>query len=116
MFYFPVIGEPPVITSPQQPDVVVSSNVFYHDPPVNLILSCTATGNPRPTIAWFMEGSPVAPEFVMSDGRLARNVIDGDGATREGVIYYCTATNIIGPDNLIATVRGRDIIVTYTCE
>jgi hypothetical protein len=112
-----VVGEPPVIASPQQPDVAVSAEVFMiDDPSANLVLSCTATGDPQPTIAWFMAGSAVAPEFVMSDGRLVRNVIEGDGATREGVAYYCTATNVIGPDNLTATVRGRDIIVTYTCE
>jgi hypothetical protein len=114
--WYPVVGEPPAITSPQQPDVAVSSEVFIDDTSANLVLSCASTGDPQPTIAWFMEGSAVPPEFVMSDGRLVRNVTEGDGATREGVAYYCTATNVIGPDNLTATVRGRGIIVTYTCE
>ena len=111
-----VVGVPPVITS-QQEDVVVSSDVQANGSGANLVLSCEATGDPTPTIAWFMDGNPVPAEFVMSDGRLVRNVTDGFGASRAGTTYYCTASNSIGPGNsLPATVRSRDIIVTYTCE
>ena len=98
---------PPVITS-QQEDMVVSSAAI-------LVLRCDATGDPPPTIAWFMDGDQVSATFVMSDGRLVRNVRDGDGASQAGIIYYCTATNTIG-QSLSATARSRDIVVTYTCE
>ena len=105
---------PPVITS-NQGDVVVSSDVLVDE--ANLVLRCDATGDPAPTIAWFMDGGQVPEEFVMPDGRLVRNVIDGDGASQAGTIYYCTVTNTIGPGGtLSATVRSKDITVTYTCE
>ena len=114
LFPWPVVGVPPMITS-KQGDMVVSSDVLVDG--ANLVLSCEATGDPTPTIAWFMDGNPVPAEFVMSDGRLVRNVTDGFGASQAGTTYYCTATNSIGPGNsLPATVRSRDIIVTYTCE
>ena len=103
LFPLPVVGVPPKITS-KQGDMIVSSDVLVDG--ANLVLSCEATGDPTPTIAWFMDGRPVPA-----------NVTDGFGATRAGTTYYCTATNSIGPGNsLPATVRSRDIIVTYTCE
>ena len=105
---------PPVITS-NQGDVVVSSDVLVDG--ANLVLRCDATGDPAPTIAWFMDGGQVPEEFAMSDGRLVRNVTDGDGASQTGTTYYCTAMNLIGPGNsLPATARSKDITVTYTCE
>ena len=96
-----------------QEDVVVSSAVLVAG--ANLVLRCDATGDPPPRIAWFMDGGQVPVEFVTSDGRLVRNVTDGDGASRTGTIYYCTATNTIG-DSFSAITRSRDIVVTYTCE
>ena len=114
LFPLPVVGMPPKITS-KQGDMIVSSDALVDG--ANLVLSCEATGDPTPSIAWFMDGNPVPTEFVMSDGRLVRNVTDGFGASRAGTTYYCTATNSIGSGNsLPATVRSRDIIVTYTCE
>ena len=96
-----------------QGDVVVSSDFLVAG--ANLVLQCNTTGDPAPTIAWFMDEGQVPEEFVMSDGRLVRNVTDGDGASQTGTTYYCTAMNLIG-DSLPATARSKDINVTYTCE
>ena len=104
-----VVGVPPVITYRQE-DVVVRDNTL-------LDLRCDATGVPAPTIAWFIDEGPASAEFVTTDGRFVRTIRDsGSGASQAGSIYYCTATNSIGPDSLTATVRSRDIMVTYTCE
>ncbi len=85
---------------------------------VNLVLPCATTGTPPPTVAWFREGmqDPIEASFVGADGRLGINVTIAEAA-REGTIYYCVATNRIGPENSThAALRSRDINVTHSCE
>ena len=49
------------------------------------------------------------------DGTLAINITgEGPDATGTGVLYHCRATNML--NNFPATVRSRDVNVTYTCE
>ena len=104
----------------QQGDVVVHENVFVDvsGTNANLMLHCNVTGSPEPTVTWFREGTEISSEGVLlSDGILGLNITQGNGATREGVIYYCTASNKIGPNNATtATARGRDIRVSYACK
>ena len=56
-------------------------------------------------------------ELSDSRGTLIVNVTENVEASREGVRYYCLATNMIGPDHSItATVRSPDIVVIYACK
>ena len=105
----------------QQEDVVVHEDVFVDvsGTSVNLMLHCNVTGSPKPTVTWFREGTEISSDGVLlSNGILGLNITtEGNGATREGVIYYCTASNRIGPNNATtATARGRDIRVSYACK
>jgi len=115
---FSVIGSPPVFGE-QQKDVVVHEDAIMdvNGTNVNLILRCNVTGSPEPIVSWFREGTEIRNEgVVLSFGTLGLNVREGNGATREGVIYHCTATNKIGPNNTTAITRSRDIRVSYACE
>ena len=104
----------------QQKDVVVHKDVFVdvNGTSANLMLHCNVTGSPEPTVTWFREGSEIKNEGVLlSNVVLGLHVTEGNGATREGVIYHCTASNKIGPNNATtATARSRDIRVSYACK
>ena len=57
--------------------------------------------------------------FVMDDGRLViPNITEGMYASRQGVLYYCLASNVIGrvDQNYTATIRSRKANVTYSCK
>ena len=83
---------------------------------VSLVLPCVATGMPAPTVAGFREGTKLSQDLVMADGTLATNATM-DTATCQGTVYYCVATNHIGPDNsTTASLRSRDVNVTHSCE
>ena len=83
---------------------------------VNFVLPCETRGTPSPTVAWFRGNEQIDAASVLSDGRLATNVTMAQ-APREGMIYYCVATNMIGPDGSItASLRSRDVNVTHACE
>ena len=59
------------------------------------------------------------PVFITGrSNSLVLNVIEGVEATRTGLIYYCLATNMIGPEGseYEAILRSRDVNVTYTCK
>ena len=103
-----------------QPDsiVVVSSDVFttVNGVPANLALSCSVTGNPTPGITWFREDIEIPARFVMSDGTLVLNVTNNVEASREGMRYHCTATNVIALNPFFATARSRDSLAIYTCK
>ena len=108
------------VDNSQPQDTVVSSSVFriHGNVKANLILPCSVTGNPPPTVTWYRRDIMLGSEFVLSDGTLALNVTEEGGiyATRDGVLYHCRASNKIGPHNFTATIRSRDVNVTYTCE
>ena len=44
------------------------------------------------------------------NGTLVTNVTEDVDASRDGVPYYCVASNSVG------AVRSREILVSYTCE
>ena len=114
----------------EDPDsiVVVSPDNFLTVGRVtaNLVLPCTVTaGYPAPVITWFRgEGVELLSDSVtIIGGSLLLNITMEDGVTvdeaiasRTGVSYYCSATNMIGSTPFYATVRSRDILVYSTCE
>ena len=83
---------------------------------VNLVLPCATSGTPMPTIAWFRGDEELDSGAVQPDGRLAINMTMTE-ASRHGTVYYCVATNMVGPDSRItASLRSRDVVVTHSCE
>ena len=115
-----VDGEPPSFTTEPQQQVVVSSTVSQTVQGLtgNLVLHCSASGDPTPTISWFMEGAPIDSSFVTTDNTLVLPVTQGVEATRTGVLYHCVASNTIGRpgSEYMATIRSRDANVTHTCK
>ena len=77
----------------------------------NLTLSCDVAGD-NMTYAWFRDGKELNTTlYVQDDGSLlVKGITEGEFASRDGVIYYCIASNSYG------TVRGDDITVIYACE
>ena len=105
------VGDPPQITSQPQ-DVVV----FDQD----TMLSSEVIGTPVPTIRWFRGSTDLAGDeryVVFENGSLLlANITEGVHASRDGLPYYCQATNLIGPDNVAATIRSRTANVMLACE
>ena len=107
-------------------DTIVSSDVFSTAGSLtgNLVLPCSVTGTPAPTVRWFRieeDGTETELDAAFITGiknSLVLNVTEGVEATRTGLIYYCLATNMIGPagSEYEATLRSRDVNVTYTCK
>ena len=105
------VGDPPQFISQPQ-DVVV----FDQD----IMLSCEVTGNPVPAIRWFRGSTELPgddPYIVFENGSLLlAHLTEGVHASREGLPYYCLATNLIGPDNVLASIRSRTATVSLACE
>ena len=84
------------------------------------LLSCEVTGTPVPTIRWFRGSTDLAgdDQFVVFENGslLLANITEGVHASREGLPYYCLATNLIGPDNVAASIRSRTATVSLACE
>ena len=102
-------------------DTVVSPDIFQNAPNgqrVNLVLPCSVSGSPTPTIAWFRESTQIEDEMVTDDGTLVLNVREGVETSRNGIRYYCLATNTIGPSeqSFMAVLRSRDVTVSTACE
>ena len=82
----------------------------------NLVLPCATSGTPKPIITWFRGEEELDSGAVQTDGRLAINVTANEAA-RDSTVYYCVATNMVGPDSsTTARLRSRDVIVTHACE
>ena len=110
-----VVGVPPQFNSQQDDVVVFESNADGSN--ADLRLSCNVTGTPKPIVTWFMGEQPVDRELITDEGSLLiPNITEGEYASRTGVTYHCEATNIIGMTNITATIRSRDISVTYACK
>ena len=123
-----VEGIPPAfdLTDGEPMDTVVSLDAFSTEGTLtgNLVLPCSVTGTPAPTVRWFRieeDGTETELGAALITGRsnsLVLNVTEGVEATRTGLIYYCLATNMIGPEGseYEAILRSRDVNVTYTCK
>ena len=114
----PVTGETPRLLQPLQTEYIVSSDRFttFNNITANMVLYCDVSGLPRPTVRWFREGNELRYAMIIR-GTLVTNVTENIEASREGIHYYCLATNMIGTDNsIIATVRSPDIVVFYACK
>ena len=115
--FLPGFGEQPRFLQ-QQTEYIVSSEKFttINKIVVNMVLFCNVSGFPFPTVRWFREGKELISETIFNDYLLA-NVTENIEASREGIHYYCLATNMIGPENSItATTRSPDIVVFYACK
>ena len=63
---------------------------------------------------WFREDQELPGTMVNREGSLViPNITEGEYASREGVDYYCIASENIGFD---IAIRSRTITVFYTCE
>ena len=104
----------------QPSDTVVHESVSYdiNDTPMNLVLHCLVTGSPTPSVSWFRGDTNITDQgLLLSNGTIGLNITEGtNGATKDGVAYHCTATNIVGPENATATIRSRDANVSYSCK
>lgn len=115
-------GIPPQFLPEQESlqSVVVSSDVFITmgNERANLVLPCSVTGTMPISVTWYMEGILISQEHVRDNSTLILNVTENFGAARDGVTYYCIASNLIGPEDskYTAALRSRDINVTYTCK
>ena len=110
-----MVGVPPQFTSQQEDVVVFESNA--DDSNADLHLVCNVAGSPKPIVSWFIDEQQVNRELITDEGSLLiPNITEGEYASRTGVTYHCEATNIIGKTNITATIRSRDISVTYACK
>ncbi len=97
--------------SEEEEENIIAFEVDENGQATNLTLTCGATGDPAPAIAWFREDLPVDEDLVQNDGSLlVVNITEGEYASAGGTQYYCTANNIHG------IIRSRIITVLYACE
>ena len=79
----------------------------------NAVFTCTATGDPNPTITWTYEGGqlPTNSQEDTSTGTLTITSVTNDDKN-EGM-YTCTATNPLKSINATAklTVQGKKIVL-----
>jgi len=81
----------------------------------NLRLQCLARGCPRPQYEWFRDGQWVTNLATpMEDGWFGFRVAEGNGTSRKGVAYHCTATTFFHES--AAAIRSRVAIVTLACN
>ena len=116
--FFPVVS-PVVIEHPQHQNVTSFEGI--------IMLSCTATGFPAPTITWFhnnsMEGNTSAQRI--NDYTTRSIVTISMPATNDSGMYYCTAAvdgfNDVDSNTVTVLVQGEhcsaiactSFIVTY---
>ena len=63
---------------------------------------------------WFKGNQVLSGSMVNGEGSLiVPNITEGEYASREGVDYYCIASDNIGFN---VAVRSRNITVYYACE
>ena len=106
-------GEPPSFLINGEPPAYVAVNT--EEAGNNLVLPCQVVGMPAPSVSWFKEGSEIDDQFVMPDGTLTLRVTENE-IPRQGIIYYCIATNRIGRgSSTIASLRSRNVNVTLSC-
>ena len=112
-----VSGDPPRFLSQPPSEVLVSSTSFttFGSITANLVILCNVTGTPTPTVTWYREGNQIGLDSVINY-TLVVNVTEGDGASRTGVRYHCQATNRIGGNNSIATVKSLTTFVIHKCK
>ena len=79
--------------------------------PTTLTINCGTFGEPTPTVTWFRSGVEVDSSLVLESGTLfIPNITEGESASRDGIPYYCTATNTLG------TIRSKTVQVFYACK
>ena len=90
-----------------------SSNVYAIETDLNLPCSIAA---PPSTVeyTWYRGNQRLPGSMVNQEGTLViPNITEGEYASREGVEYYCIASDNIG---YVAAVRSRTITVYYACK
>ena len=102
-----LIGVPPNFTKNGEPPANIA--VF----PNGAILPCGVTGTPDPSVTWYRENRPVDQIDILNDGSLQ---INQNKLTREGIVFYCVARNVIGRNNYTASLRSSDVNVSIACE
>ena len=106
-------GSPPVFAS-QHPNVYVFE-IDENGNLQNLTLPCSIAA-PYSTVkyTWYRENQELPGYLINREGSLVLpNIIEGEYASREGVEYYCIASDNI---SYSVAVRSRTIIVYYACK
>ena len=75
-------ARPSITTSPS------STTVQLHD---RIALSCSATGNPTPSIAWYKDGKPIEGPQAIGDV-----FVIPEATPNERGFYYCEAFSSFG--------------------
>ena len=105
----PVTDVPPQFT--QEPEDTFVFETDASGQPTTLTISCGTSGEPTPTVTWFRSGEEVDSSLVLESGTLSiPNITEGESASRDGIPYYCTATNTLG------TIRSKTVQVFYACK
>ena len=115
-----VVGTPPSFVE-QPSDTVVHETVSYdiNNTTVNLVLHCLVTGSPTPSVSWFRGNANITNQGVLlSNGTIGLNITEvPNSASRDGVAYHCTASNIIGPESATtAIILSGDANVSSACK
>ena len=107
--FSPVTGQPPQFTQEPQDTFVFETDASGQ--PTTLTIDCSTDGEPAPTVTWFRSGVEVNSSLVLESGTLSiPDITEGESASRDGIPYYCTATNTLG------TIRSKTVQVFYACE
>ena len=105
----PVFGQPPQFTLEPEDTFVFETDASGQ--PTTLTISCGTSGEPTPTVTWFRSGVEVDSSLVLESGTLSiPDITEGESASRDGIPYYCTATNTLG------TIRSKTVQIFYACK
>jgi hypothetical protein len=103
-------------------EITVHPTIYYPvrgtDIEGNLVIPCNVSGTPTPVVTWLRNENQIVNQTYISGHTLVLNITrEGIEASQTGIRYHCVATSRIGPsDSIAASVRSRDVIVTFACK
>jgi len=98
------------------PEIIVYPEAQTKTEGENVSLSCSATGNPVPTISWTRAGSPVNPSGRISFSDDKKQLTITNVNRTDSVEYQCVASNSLGNDtsNVVTlNVQCKYIFVVF---
>lgn len=73
------------------------------------MLTCVATGNPVPSVAWLKDGSPISGNALDRNGILYIN----EFTTKDSGNYTCIATSVLGIAETHFSLTGTELIHSF---